>query len=87
MVQQAIEISVTAGCFSSHCSISAHKCAEDMYCSCTTARKSQIRCTLDIISSYSLLICVFEIITLAFISSNSSVNYVFEIFMPIGHED
>jgi hypothetical protein len=58
-----------------------------MYCSCTTARKSRIRCTLGLILSYSLLTFVFKIITLAFSSSISSDNYVFEIVPPISHKD
>jgi hypothetical protein len=90
MVQQNIEIAVTVRCFSCICSISTHNFLIKflgMYCSCATARKSRIRCTLGLISSYSLLTFVFEIITLAFSSSISSVNYVFEIVPPIGHED
>ena len=46
-----------------------------------------MRCTLGLILFYSLLTFVFEIITLAFSSSISSDNYVFEIVPPISHKD
>jgi hypothetical protein len=90
MVQRDIEIAVTVRCFSCHCSISTHNFLIKflgMYCSCTTARKYRVRCTLGLILSYSLLNFVFKIITLALSSSISSINYVFEIVPPISHED
>jgi hypothetical protein len=90
MVQRNIKIAVTVRCLSCHCSISTHNFLINflgIYCSCITAMKSRIRCTLGLILSYSLLTFVFKIITLAFSSSISSDNYVFEIVPPISHKD